>query len=115
MGNTQAKSAEQVNDKPLEKPLEKMTDEELLAAVKKETDQFFENRDSIKLLGKYSKSLTVYIDRCHTNGSTQCSLDKLYALLDTYNTPYTIDLPAWGKFRVKFIRVPVSTKTVEAQ
>ena len=114
MGNTQAKRAEQENDKPLEKPLEKMTDEELLAAVEKDTDIFFEHRYTREVFGKYSKPLTLYIHRCSMK-STECSMDKLYTLLDKYNTPYTINLPDWGKFCVKFIRVPVSTKSVEAQ
>ena len=110
MGNNQTKTTEQEKEK--EVPLDTMTDEELLAAVEKDTDQFFEYRYTREVFGKYSKPLTMYIYRCSMK-STQCSMDKLYTLLDKYNTPYTIELPAWGKFCVKFIRVPVPKKTVE--
>ena len=112
MGNTQAKSTEQQQQQQKDTPLEKMTDEELLAAVEKDTDIFFEYRNTREVFGKYSKPLTLYIHRCSMK-STECSMDKLYTLLDKYNTPYTIDLPQWGKFCVKFIRVPVPMKIIE--
>jgi len=112
MGNLQTKNADEKNTEQVKVvSLEKMTDEELIAVLKKDTDYFFEKRDTLEVLGKYSKPLCVYIDRCHKK-TTQCSMDKLFTLLDTYNTPYIIELPQWGKFRVKFIRVP---KAVEPQ
>ena len=115
MGNTQGKSVEQEIDKPLEKPLEKMTDEELLAAVEKSTDGFFSARDTIEYIGQYSEPLSRYINKCAKKTSNECSMTKLYSLLDKYNTPYTIEMLGLGRFRVNFIRVPVSTKSVEAQ
>jgi hypothetical protein len=112
MGNAQTKNTDEKNTEQVKVvSLEKMTDEELMAALKKETDYFFENRNTLEVLGKYSKTLTMYIHRCHKK-TTECSMDKLFILLDTYNTPYSIELPQWGKFRVKFIRVP---KAVEPQ
>lgn len=84
------------------KPVSKMTDEELFQALEEETDYFFNERNTSRVLGIWSKPLTEYIIRCYKANE---SLDKLYSLLDKYNTPYFIEDVAQYSFRVRFIRV----------
>ena len=85
--------------------MSKMTDEELFKVLEEETDGFFKERYTSRYLVIYSKPMTEYIRRCH---NAKQPLDKLYALLDKYNTPYFIENVALYSFRVRFIRVPVA-------
>lgn len=92
------------DSKKEEKPVSKLSDEELFQDLEEETDGFFKERYTSRYLFIYSKLMTEYIRRCH---NAKQPLDKLYTLLDKYNTPYFIENVALYSFRVRFICVPV--------
>lgn len=101
MGGTQSKDIQAKEESPLEKP---MTHDELLMAVEKDTDSVFRCIYDPKSFGVYSQPLTRYILAAYATG---LSLETLYKTLDKYNTPYFIEMPQAGRYRVRFIRVPV--------
>lgn len=102
MGGNASKNNQAKEDPPLEKP---MTHDKLLLAIEEETDEYFKDIYNPRAFGVYSLALSRYIHECYSSG---LSLETLYKTLDKYNTPYFIEMPQAGRYRVRFIRVPVA-------
>lgn len=81
-----------------------LTDDELVSEIQKDINKLVAmNLDEIYIANVATE---VYFRRFSVNNTAHIILDKIKAIVDTYNKPYTISLGIPYAFIIRFVNFP---------